>query len=289
MNNIFNFNYETSLLNNRDNTPSKFKAVFGQDGVLMHTIKGGKYHCIATEDVSLVANAFIEKGYNVTPFIHNSGEVIGINVPIGNREHVVGDRRCDLRLTIKNNGTGVGYLSAHVTRLVCTNGMTVQEFGKQSVIKVPHTSDYRYYLQLAQDAMVSFENLLDLYESKELLLNKNKIDKHELTFQLNKWFFDYEFPVSQKPEGYVFNDFRKDLAEGNTADIKCYDRYLQLKSSMDKEIGYNSELGLDITSYTVFATVSNYLSRRVEKSGSNAPVELQQERVAEKMVHLLTV
>ena len=289
MNNIFNFEYEVSRFSNRDESPSKFKGVYGQDGILVHTIKGEKYNLVQTQDVSIVADTFIQKGYNVTPFIHNKGEVIGLNIPIGERQHRVGDRRCDLRLTIKNNGTGVGYLSAYINRLVCHNGMTVQEFGNKSVVKVPHTNDYRYYLQLASDAMVSFENLLSLYEEKETILNKKEITRDQLKLELNKWFFNFEFPSSQKPsKDYSFADFRKDLYEDPDS-IKCIDRYNQLMVSMNKELGYNDDLDLKCSSYTIFATVSNYLSRRVEKSGSSAPIEIQQERVSEKMVHLLDV
>jgi Domain of unknown function (DUF932) len=289
MKNIFNFEYELNTLNNRDESPSKFKAVYGQDGILMHTIKGGKYNLVQTNDVSIVADTFLQKGYDVTPFIYSSGEVIGLNVPIGQRMHEVGDRRCDLRLTIKNNGTGVGYLSAHINRLVCTNGMTVQEFGNKSIVKVPHTADYRYYLELAQNAMVSFENLLSLYEDKETILNKREITREQLKLELNRWFFNFEFPVSQKPnKDYSFTDFRKDLYE-NPESIKCIERYKELMISMDRELGYNEDLDLECSSYTVFATVSNYLSRRIEKSGSTAPIEIQQERVSEKMGHLLEV
>lgn len=59
--------------------------------------------------------------------------------------------------------------------------------------------------------------------------------------------------------------------------------------SMNRELGYNDDLDLRCSSYTIFATVSNYLSRRIEKSGSAAPIEIQQERVSEKMGYLLEV
>lgn len=288
MNNIFNFDYEVFNLSNKDQSTSSFKGVYGQDGILMHAFPGNKFNIIKTEDVNIVANVFQEKGYSVKPFVHDYGKIIGLSVPIGQRQHEVGDRRCDLRLIIKNNGTGKGYLSAHITRLVCTNGMTVQEFGSKSVVKIPHTNDYKYYLELAQNAMVQFENLLSLYEEKETILNKNIITRDELKFELNKWFFNFEFPSSQKPKDYTFNDFRKDLAV-DPESIKCIDRYNQLIDSMRKELGYNEDLNLQCTSYTIFATVSNYLSRRVEKSGSKAPVEIQQERVSEKMGHLLEI
>jgi hypothetical protein len=35
--------------------------------------------------------------------------------------------------------------------------------------------------------------------------------------------------------------------------------------------------------YTVFATVTNYLSRRVEKSGSKAPQAIKDERASAKL------
>lgn len=289
--NLFNFNYETEKLLNRDGSESKFKGVFGDNGVLMHTIKGGRYNLIPTGDVSLVADYFLQKGVNVTPFVYNSGEVIGINVPLGERSHVVGDRTATMRMTIRNNGTGVGYISAYINRTICTNGAVTQEFGKENIVKIPHSKDYKVYLDLAQDSMATFQNLIESFENKELEFNSQKLNKHQVMYHLNKWFWDFEFPVSQKPEKMGFNEFRQALAE-NPESIQCIERYKEMSKSLERELGYNSELNLDLSMYTVYATVLNYTSRRVEKSQSKDPVEVLQERASKKLVYfenLITV
>lgn len=81
----------------------------------------------------------------------------------------------------------------------------------------------------------------------------------------------------------TFNQFREILAIGDTSEIKCYDRYQDLMKALDKEEGYNKELDLKRSLFTVYATVTNYLSRRVEKSASKAPIQIVQERASEKL------
>jgi len=44
-----------------------------------------------------------------------------------------------------------------------------------------------------------------------------------------------------------------------------------------------------LSMYTVFATVTNYLSRRIEKSGSKADATVQLERASEKLGFFATV
>ena len=53
----------------------------------------------------------------------------------------------------------------------------------------------------------------------------------------------------------------------------------------EEELPYNEELGLDLTMYTVYASVTNYLSRRVESSGSKASDEVKFERASKKLVY----
>jgi len=281
MDNIFKFSYQESYLKNLDDTPSRFRGVYGDKGNLINVPKGERYNIIQTEDVSVLASVFQDNGLNVTPFVFKDGEVIGIDVPMGERMSKVGDRQVSMRLTIKNNGTGVGYASAFVKRLICTNGAVRTEFAKDRMVKIPHTKDYNIYLKIAQDSILTFKSLLQSFDEQDLLLDGTKLDKIDLMFHLNKWFFDFEFPDSQKGK-MKFNEFRLLLVE-EPEKIKPIDRYRELMSALDREVGYNTELKLDLSMYTAYAAVSNYLSRRVEKSGSAAPIEIVQERAFDKL------
>lgn len=285
--NIFNFSYQESNLLNLDGSKSRFRGVYGDNGNLINVPKGERYNIIQTEDVSVLASVFQENGLQVKPFVFKDGEVIGIDVPMGERMSKVGDRQVSMRLTIKNNGTGVGYASAYVNRLICTNGAVRNEFAKDRMVKIPHTKDYNVYLKLAQDSILTFKSLIQSFDEQDLLLDNNKIDKTQLMFHLNKWFFDYEFPDSQKGK-MTFNEFRKYLYEDRSRIIPIA-RYDELMAALDREIKYNTELNLKQSAYTAYAAVSNYLSRRVEKSGSGAPIEIVQERAFEKLNYFSNV
>jgi hypothetical protein len=50
-----------------------------------------------------------------------------------------------------------------------------------------------------------------------------------------------------------------------------------------REIGFNKQLNLKLSKYTIFATITNYLSRRAEKSGSVAPIEIFMQRQETKI------
>lgn len=287
MNNIFNFNYQEAYLPNLDGSKSKFRGVYGDNGNLINVPKGERYNIIQTEDVSVLSSVFQENGLQVKPFVFKGGEVIGIDVPMGERMSKVGERQVSMRLTIKNNGTGVGYASAFVKRLICTNGAVRTEFAKDRMVKIPHTKDYNVYLKLAQDSILTFKSLIQSFDEQDLQLDNTKIDKTQLMFHLNKWFFDYEFPDSQKGK-MKFDEFRRYLYEDRDRIIPI-NRYDELMNALDREIRYNVELNLNQSMYTAYAAVSNYLSRRVEKSGSGAPIEIVQERAFEKLNYFSTV
>ena len=282
MQNIFDFSYSEDYLRNLDGSASKFRGVYGEGGNLVVVPKGGRYNVVQTEDVSAIARALYEEsGLKATPFIFKSGEVIGLNVNMGNVVSKVGDRQVFMRLNVKNNGTGVGYLGAFVKRLICSNGAMRTEFSKDKIIKIPHTRDYNAYLKIAQDAVVAFNTLIEVLDAQDLAMDSKKIEKTDLMFHLNKWFFEYEYPTSQRGK-MTFNEFRLLLVEKKEK-IQPYDRYRELMNALDREIGYNAELGLKQSVYTAYAAVSNYLSRRIEKSGSGAPIEIVQERALGKL------
>jgi hypothetical protein len=100
-------------------------------------------------------------------------------------------------------------------------------------------------------------------------------------FLLNKWFYENEMPSSHK-EGLSFNDFRLSIVT-NRDTIKCIERYDQLMNALKNEIQYCKELKIDISKYTVIASINNYLSRRIEKSNSSADLEIQFARQSAKV------
>lgn len=280
MNNLFSFSYETSSIENKDGSESRFGIVYGQEGKVIHT-KKDTYHVVTTEALSSLGNAFVDQGYDVKPFVHRAGEVIGLNITFGKRATKVGDKTYNAIITVPNNGGGKGYLALRETRLICTNGMVHQISGSKGVIKIPHTIDYNYAIELMKSSLVEFKEIMQISEAKDADLNKAELTKSEATRMLNAWYYEKEMPSGHK-EDMTFEDFRKALYE-NTASIKSYDRYKQLKQAFTKEVSYNEQLELKLSKYTVFASVTNYLSRRIEASQSAAPVEVQYERSSKKV------
>ena len=124
-------------------------------------------------------------------------------------------------------------------------------------------------------------SLFEHVQANDLALNDVTLERTDAMYNLNKWFFEEEFPTSQK-DGITFDEFRRDLAV-DPKSIKCIGRYNELMDAFSKEIAYNEELGLNLSMYTVYATVTNYLSRRIEKSGSKADATVQLERSSEKL------
>lgn len=287
MNNLFNFEYKELALTNMDGTPSNFRQVFGNNGVNMACPKG-TYHIIKTGDVSQLGQAFIEKGYNVTTFEHRNGEVIGLKISFGSKPSKVGESKYDLIITIPNNGGGRGYLSIKQLRLICSNGMVSNKtVHKNNYIKIPHTINYKESLKMMESSIDGFLSLLEQVQSNDLMLDGVELTHNEAMFNLNKWFFEQEFPKSQIGD-LTLDGFREALAL-DPSSIKCIKRYEELKEAFNLELGYNKELGLKTSMYTVYASVTNYLSRRIENSGSKADPTVQFERSSKKLGFFDTV
>lgn len=279
MENLFSFEYTTQRLFNLDNTPSRFGVVFGDNNII--ATKKDSYHIISTDAISNLGNAFIEKGYKVTSFTHKSGEVIGLNIDLGKQMSQVGDKTFNAYITIPNNGGGSGHLSIKELRLICTNGAVRTISNNKGSIKIPHNLNYKQSLDLMQESLEKFTIIQEMIMQKDLQMNSNKIEKSEVMRLLNEWFFEHEMPVSHK-EGMTSTEFRRLLVE-DPESIKCIDRYKQLKDAFNKELTYNEQLNLQLSNYTVYATISNYLTRRTEKSQSSAPIEIMEQRASEKL------
>lgn len=286
--NIFNFEYENNLLTNKDGTTSRFSAIYGENGKIIHT-KKDTYNIVKTEDVNNLATTFIDKGYTVTPFIHKFGEIIGLNIKFLNEKPtIVGEKNYNAIITIPNNGTGSGYISVQEKRLICKNGASRTLENKELSIKVNHIPGYNYYLEVMEKAIISFRDIIKGVEEVDESLNKVKLNEYEVLFELNKWFFNNEMPLSEKESISTLDNFRKILAE-NPEDLCSIDRYNLLKSCYEKELEYNTKLGLDLSKYTVLSTCTNYLTRRIEKSKSSAPKEIKFQREAKKLKELVVI
>lgn len=285
--NLFSFDYEIIQLANNDEqkTPSRFSVVYGEGGRIVHT-KKDSYQIVGTKDFSLIGTSFQENGYNVKPFVHKSGEIIGLNIEIKkNALTAVGDKNYNAIITLPNNGGGTGYLSIHEVRLICTNGMTrSKSLGNQYSIRIPHNMNYHTSILLMRESLEAFVNLINRIEIFDNKLDSQKLsDTNDAKRLLNEWFWENEFPASQKGD-WTVDDFRKALVVSPN-EIKCIDRYNQLIDAFNNELTYNKQLGLTLSVYTVYATVANYLSRRIEKSQSIAQEEIQFQRVENKVAY----
>lgn len=287
MKNLFDFEYVETELKNQDGTKSNFRQVFGLNGINVVCPKG-TYHIVKTTDLSNLGNAFIDKGHNVTTFNHRNGETIGLNVSFGEKPSKVGESSYNLMITVPNNGGGKGYLSIKQVRLICTNGMVSNKtIHKDNYIKIPHTWNYNESIKLMQKSIDGFTSLLKQVQERDLFLEGKKMTETEVMFELNKWFFEEEIPASQK-NGLTFDEFRKELVINPDA-LQCINRYNELKLAFKKEMSYNKELNLDLSMYTAYATVTNYLSRRIEKSNSSASNEVQVERSSKKLEYFAKI
>tara|TARA_R110002051_G_scaffold134998_1_gene207955 strand:+ start:239 stop:1102 length:864 start_codon:yes stop_codon:yes gene_type:complete len=281
MSNLFDFEYEAKELLNQDGTKSNFRQVFGKNGVNVVCPKG-TYHIVKTADVSTLGQAFIDKGYNVKTFDHRNGETIGLNVSFGSKPTKVGECSYNLMITVPNNGGGKGYLAIKQVRLICTNRMVSNKtMHKDNYIKIPHTINYKDSIVMMQRSIEGFTSLMEQVETRDTFLDGQKLSDTDVLLHLNTWFFNHEMPTSHKKD-MTLNDFRKALVV-EPESIKCIERYNELKLAYTKEVAYNNELNLDLSMYTVYATVTNYLSRRVEKSNSSASNEVQVERASKKL------
>jgi len=281
-NNIFGFEYETETIPNRDSSQSRFSVVYGQNGRVV-SCKKDSYKLVRTEDINMVASEFMKQGFQVKPYIERFGEKIGLNIGIGIRPSKVGDIEYRFHLNIPNNGNGSGYLKLFQNRLVCSNGMTRTISEKyMKGIRIPHNWSYKAALQLVTDVISTGSDIINDFTARDEQLASELIDANELTYKLNCWFFDREMPDDHKID-MSFDRFRQLLYE-DPEQIKSIARYQQLMKARAKELEYNEELGLKISNYTVLATITNYLSRRIEKSTSLTPTEIMFERVESKLV-----
>ena len=280
INNIFGFSYETTNLTNKNGTPSNFWKVYGEGGNLMHC-KKNSYTLVDTEDVSAIAQGFIDKGYNVIPFTHRNGEKIGFTVALGKRMTKVGDKQYQIVVTIPNNGGGKGYFTIQEVRLICGNGWTRKNSSITGGVRIPHKADYNDYLKVMELAIQDSVAMIKSIEANDEKLDAEVLSRTEAKYQLNEWFYNNEMPSNHK-KNMDFNQFRE-MLYSNPAEIKSIDRYQELMEAFDAELGYNEELDLKLSRYTVLATCTNYLSRRIEKSQSKASEVIQYERQADKL------
>jgi hypothetical protein len=284
--NIFNFDYEIHNLTNKDNTPSRFNVVYGNNGNIVHTKKQG-YTLVKTEDLSNLADTFISRGYKVNPFHHRDGEIIGLNIDYKqNKMTCIGEKQYSAIINIPNNGGGSGYLSILEKRLICLNGQTRTAKVGENKIRIPHVLNYPAYLKIMEDAIIAFEDIIISIETTDNKLNDQKLDDLQARYELNKWFFNNELPLNEKKLIGTLDKFREMLAL-NPEDIENIERYNQLMLAYNKELEHNKTLNLDLSMYTVLASCTNYLSRRIERSKSTAPKEIKFQREAKKLESIL--
>lgn len=283
--NIFKFDYKEEILKDDDGKNSRFSVIRGDEGKVVH-VKKSAYTLIETESLSKLSDIFSDRGHIVKPFVHKYGEIIGLNVDYGKKMLKVGDKNYRAIITVPNNGNGSGYLSIQETRLICTNGSSRTSDIGSSIIKIPHIFSYPKYLKIIEDSTIAFEQIIDSIEEKDLKLDAIKMDDVQIRFELNKWFFENELPIKEREEIGSLLKFREMLAVDPDS-IEYIDRYNQLLDAYKREIAHNLTLGLTSSAYTVFATCSNYLSRRIEKSLSKAPKEIKFQRESKKLKNLI--
>jgi len=280
-NNLFPFEYTETALYDRNGDKSNFRQVFGVDGKTI-TCPKSSYHMVKTADLSTLGNAFIEKGHEVTTFDHRNGEVIGLNVEFGNKPSKVGDSSYRLFITVPNNGTGKGFLSIKQVRLVCSNGMVSSKtVHKDNQIKIPHTINYKDSIELMKQSIDGFISLLGQVQVHDEALDNVKLELTDVRYHLTKWFFEQELPKSQIGI-FTLDTFREAVYREPNA-IPSAARYKELTEALNRELEYNEQLGLETSMFTAYAAITNYLSRRVEASGSKASDEVKFTRSSQKL------
>ena len=284
MNNLFSFEYTEANIANLDMTPSRFGIVYGDNGPVIHT-KKDSYTIVKTEDFSMIGNAFIDKGYKVSTFSHKHGEVIGLNIALGDYADKVGDKHLSAHITLPNNGGGVGFLSLKEDRLVCSNGMvrTLSQY-KVKGIKIPHTIGYPQAIELMTQALGSIDLIRQSMIEFDTKLDSIEVENYQVMIELNKWFYENELPLNWKPKS--LEEFRM-IVSGDYSDFKFAERYDELKLALERELEYNTQLGLNLSAYTAYAAAVNYLSRRTEKSKTTAPAEIKVQRESEKLQYFI--
>lgn len=279
----FAWDYEFETVKNKGGSNSKWGVVYGAEGIATHCRKEGSYHVIPTSEINALAENFHNQGIKMSSYCHKFGEQLGLNLDFDEAVlTAVGDITYKGILHIKNDGNGVGYLSIQEERLICTNGMR-RKFNMMNRITIPHNSNMTARLELCAQAVEQFKALIELAQKQDATLNSFEVTNEQVRYLLTKWYFEKEMPKSQKPDGYTLSQFRADLVSDKRQEIKSIDRYDSLIAAWNREEQYNGALNLTRSMYTVFASITNYLSRRVEKSRSAASIEMQQERVSKKV------
>jgi hypothetical protein len=279
--NLFSFEYQDSPILNKDGKPSNFRQVYGESGNVIVCPKSS-YHLVKTADLSNLGNAFIDKGHEVSTFTHREGELIGLNVRFGQKPSKVGDCTYDLYVTVPNNGAGRGFLSIKQVRLICTNGMVSSKtIAKDNSIKIPHTINYNQSLELMKQSIDGFMSLFSQIQIFDEAMDSKKLSLTDIKFHLNKWFFEQELPKSQVGD-LTLDSFRRALAIAPET-VPSIARYNELIDAYNKELAHNETLNLQPSLFTAYAAITNYLSRRVEKSGSVAANEIMFSRSSDKL------
>lgn len=281
--NLFNWDYEIQQISNLDGTRSRFSIVYGEGGNVVHT-KKDSYELITTQDVSDLGVEMVDAGYPVKTFSHKNGEVIGLNIGLDKRQTKVGEIVYGANIVFPNNNGGSGKYQLYYGRLICKNGAVRNIIKNVDTINVRHNMEKDYKLSLMTKAVKSFFEMIRQAEAIDVELDSIVIPRDEAKRRLNEWFYEFELPVSAKKEMSI-TQFRK-IAALNPEDLPFKDRYIELQKAFQKEIGYNEDLGLNLSAYTIYATACNYLSRRREKSHSSAADEIIMQRTSEKLIGL---
>jgi hypothetical protein len=279
--NLFSFEYQDSPILNRDGSKSNFRQIYGEKGNVIVCPKSS-YHLVKTADLSNLGNAFIDKGYEVSTFTHREGELIGLNIRFGEKPSKVGDCTYDLYVTVPNNGAGRGFQCIKQLRTICLNGaVSSKTIGKDNSIKIPHTINYNQSLELMKQSIDGFMSLFSQIQIFDEAMDSQKLTLPEIKFHLNKWFFEQELPKSQVGD-LTLDSFRRALAIAPES-LPSIGRYNELMDAYGKELAHNETLKLEPSLFTAYAAITNYLSRRVEKSGSGAANEIVVARASEKL------
>jgi len=284
--NLFNFEYQENRIQNLDGTTSRFGVVYGRGGKVIHT-KKDSYTLVSTQSMSNLGQTFIDKGHEVSTFVKREGEVIGLNITLSsNRKTKVGDKSYNALITVPNNGGGKGYLALKEERLICTNGWVKNNLKHKEVnVKIPHTLSYQHSVDLMEQSLLSFRDLAKELEAQDAAMVKKVMSRADIMRRLNEWYFKIEMPKSHR-EGLTLDEFRK-IAAMNPETLQGFHRYKALREAFELEMGYNQQLELEPSLYTVFSAITNYLSRRVEESKSSAPEEVQYSRAAKKLESII--
>lgn len=278
MENIFNWDYEVEKLYNKNGKSSRFSVVYGENGNVVHT-KKDSYNMVLTTDVSKIANGLIEMGYDCVPFIHKSGEIIGFKTSLGEKITKVGQMVYEAVLYIPNNGKGVGITYLKELRSICGNGMmrTFKNYDENQV-KIPHNADYQSYLDVAEKTMVTFLKMCEDAQNEDESLTKYNMENEEARYRLTDYFHKYE--TNNK---LSLDELRAALYTGEGVSGVTLRKYELLMDCFNKELEYNKELNLNLTMYTLLATVTNYLSRKREARESKLSEIIRLKRESRKV------